>query len=82
MSKKVLAEASLDASILSSVFGSYDDHNLIGSASFMYQGSSDYSSSSLHPSNLFNTLLRLMEPSHVSVCDCNAIQYTCRYSCM
>ena len=68
MSKKVLTEASLDASILSSVIGSYDDHNLLGSASFMYQGSSDYSNSSLHLCNLFNTLLRLMEPSHVSEC--------------
>lgn len=65
MSRKVLIEASSDASILSSVVGSYNDHNTSGSASFMQQRSSSYNSS-LHSSNLFSILLNLMEPSHVS----------------
>ena len=77
MSRKVLTEASLDASILSSVVGSYDDHNISGSASFMQQGSSsNHSDSSFHASNLFNTLLHLMEPSYVRYCVC---MYLCMY---
>ena len=66
MSRKVLMESSLDASILSSVVGSYDDHNLSGLTSFMQQGSSSsHFDSSPHASNLFNTLLQLMEPTYV-----------------
>ena len=72
LSKKVLTEGSSDASVLSSVIGSYDDCNItVGSASFIQQGSNDQSSLALHhSSNLFTTLLHLMEPYHVSTYRC------------
>ena len=77
LSRKVLIESSLDTSILS-VIGNYDDHNFTGgsAASFTQQGSSDQSSSALHSSNLFSTLLHLMEPYHVILCVC---VYVCVY---
>ena len=62
MGRKVLIEASSDASILSSVIG---DHNFSESASFMqYCSSINHSNPSLYSSHLFSTLLQLMEPSH------------------
>ena len=95
LSRKVLIESSSDASVLSSVIGSYDDCNFtIGSTSFMQQGSNDQSSFAFHhSSNLFITLLHLMEPYHVSmyrcvcvcVCVCvfvRARMYVCTCVCM
>ena len=97
LSRKVLIESSSDASILSSVIGSYDDCNFtIGSTSFMQQGSNDQSSFAFHhSSNLFITLLHLMEPYHVSmyrcvcarvcahVCVCVSVcLYMCVYLCV
>ena len=86
MSRKVLTESNLDASILSSVVGSYDDQNRSGLTSFMQQGSSSsHSDSSPRASNLFNTLLRLMEPTYVRLylysIVCNVCVYVC-YVCV
>ena len=81
MNKNVLIEASSDASVLSSVIGSYDDHNFSGSTLFMQQGSSDHSNSSFYSTSLFSTLLHLMEPSHVSLCVCVCV-CVCACACV